>query len=258
MTVWKSMDLKIHKSPIEKYGLIGVVISLLLAMLANELIGYIPKEYHDTYVCFLILIIMLLLILIAYPYLKNWINYTNIEKYGVVGIHKRLDFTKLFKEADKEVKILDTYIPTYVSFLPDLTSALQKGLKVKILVAKPDAEITKLRSIEIGKAFAFSDFKTGVERYISQICRAVVAAGEDAKNNIEIRYYSDLPCMPMYILKNNNKLDKLYFSFFLSKESVNFFHFEVHDKGELLKEFEKYFDEKWDRNEAGKIDCKKY
>ena len=137
-----------------------------------------------------------------------------------------------------------------------MKSALEKGLKVKILVAKPEAEITKLRSIEIGKAYNLSDFKKGLEGYISQICSTANATGVDAQKNIEMRYYSDLPCLPMYILKNKNKSDKLYFSFFLNKESVNFLHFEVQDKGELLEAFEKYFDEKWDRNEKGKIDCK--
>ena len=244
------------KSPIEKYGLIGIVISLLLALLINELIEYIPKDYHTHYVYVLFSIIIVLLILIVYPYLKDWPSYFKLQKHGVVGIHDHLDFSKLFKEAEKEVKILDTYIPTYPSFLQDLESALENGLKVKILVAKPEAGITKLRSIEIGKAYNLENFKKGLEGYISQICSMVNATGIDAQQNIEMRYYSDLPCLPMYILKNKNKPDKLYFSFFLSKESINFLHFEVKDKGELLKEFEKYFDEKWNRNEKGEIDCK--
>jgi len=252
------------KSPIEKYGLIGIVIGLLLALLTNELIEYIPEDYHNYYVYFLISIIILLSILIVYPYLKDWLSYLKLQKltlqkHGVVRIHDHLDFTKLFKEPEKEVKILDTYIPNYASFLPDLKSALENGLKVKILVANPDEKITELRSIEIGEAYNLSDFKKGLESYISQICSTANATGVDAQKNLEMRYYSDLPGLPMYILKNNkNKPDKLYFSFFLTEASVNFLHFEVQDKGELLKAFEKYFDEKWDRNEEGKIDCKIY
>lgn len=251
------------KSPIEKYGLIGIVIGLVLALLTNELIEYIPKGYHTYYVYSLILIIILLLTLIVYPYLKDWLSYlllqkSTLQKHGVVRIHDLLDFRKLFKEAETEVKILDTYIPTYPGFLPDLKSALEKGLKVKILVANPDGNIIALRANEIGKAFPLTDFKNGIKSFVSQICKKANTANADAQKKLEMRYYSDLPGLPMYILKNKNKPDKLYFSFFLTDASVNFLHFEVQDKGKLLKAFEKYFDEKWDRNKSGTINCKSY
>ena len=252
------------KSPTEKYGLIGIMISLLL-LLTNELIEYIPEDYHNYYAYVLILIIILILILIVYPHLKDWLSYLNLQKltlqkHGVVRIHDHLVFSKLFEEADEEVKILDTYVPTYPSFLDDLKLALENGLKVKILVANPNEKITELRSIEIGNAFDLNGFKLGLEGYIYQICKTANTTSLDAQKNLEMRYYSDLPCLPMYILKNKNKNKscKLYFGFFLSKESVNFLHFEVQDKGELFKAFEEYFDKKWDRNNEGIINCKSY
>lgn len=90
------------KLPIEKYGLIGIVIGLLFALVTNELIEYIPKGYHTYYVYSLILIIILVLILIVYPYLKDWLSYLKLQKltlqkHGVVRIHDLLDFRKLFK-----------------------------------------------------------------------------------------------------------------------------------------------------------------
>lgn len=197
-----------------------------------------------------------------YLYLTNLfnalVNLTKFTKYGIKKVHESFDFKKLFDEVEEELKILDTYIPSIELFLPNLAKALERGIKVKILVVNPDSQVTEFRSKELGLEYQIGRFKQGINEYIEMICLKADQLGVEAKKNIELRCFSDLPCLPMYILKNRHKSNKVFFSFFLGKESVNYLHFEVADKKNgLLRDFEEYFDAKWKRNEKGAIDLKK-
>jgi hypothetical protein len=185
--------------------------------------------------------------------------YSHFQKYGLEKIQDTFDFKKIFSEVEDngELKILDTYIPTYAEFLPQLTEALKRNVKIKILYVNPYSRISKLRSEELGEEYKEPIFSKGVEGYISQI--ACKAKETGLIKNIELSYYEDLPCVPMYFIKNKNKPSKLFFSFFLSKESVNYYHFEIIEKpGGIFTDFEKYFDIKWKKNEINKLDIPKY
>ncbi|CAG0957348.1 hypothetical protein METP3_00612 [Methanosarcinales archaeon] len=183
----------------------------------------------------------------------------HFQKYGLEKICDTFDFKKIFNEVEDygELKILDTYIPTYAEFLPQLTDALRRNVKIKILYVNPYSKIAKLRSEELGEEYREPNFSKGVEGYISQIACKVKENG--LTKNIELSYYEDLPCMPMYFIKNKTKPNKLIFSFFLSKESVNYYHFDVIEKPRgIFADFEKYFDAKWKKNEGNKLVIPKY
>lgn len=191
-------------------------------------------------------------------------HYRHFQKHGIENIHETFDFKQIFNEVedDGEIKILDTYIPTYAQFLPHLKAAIERGVKIKILYVKPYSNIARLRSEELGKEYKEPIFSKGVEGYVSQI--ACTANETGLINNIELvscqlAYYEDLPCVPMYFIKNKIKPSKLIFSFFLSKESVNYYHFEIIEKPKgIFVDFEKYFDNKWKKNESHKLDIPKY
>ncbi len=185
----------------------------------------------------------------------------NFQKYGLEKIHERFDFKKIFNEVEDsgEIKILDTYIPIYAEFLPQLKEALKRDVKIKILYVKPYSIVAKLRSEELGEEYKEPIFSKGVEGYVCQI--ACKANETGLIKNIELSYYEDLPGVPMYFIKNKTKTkpSKLIFSFFLSKESVNYFHFETIEKPDgIFADFERYFDNKWKKNEHHILDIPKY
>lgn len=189
--------------------------------------------------------------------IENGIDYSHhFHKYGLERIHENLNFEKIFEEVENggEIQILDTYIPSYAIFLPHLESALKRGVKIKILYVKPGSTIADLRSKEMGRPYSQPQFDNGVKAYRNQI--ALVAAKRELRpmiDNIILRYYEDLPCVPMYIIKNNANISKLYFSFFLCKESVNYLHFEVLKTNSLFADFERYFMQKWNENESNEL-----
>ena len=180
----------------------------------------------------------------------------NFHKYGLERIHENLDFGTIFEEVEDggEIQILDTYIPSAAIFLPQLESALIRGVKIKILYVKPGSTIANLRSKEMGRQYSQPQFDAGVKAYRNQIA-SVVAKSElrPMIDNINLRYYEDLPCVPMYIIKNNTNISKLYFSFFLCKESVNYLHFEVLKTNSLFADFERYFKQKWNENKSNEL-----
>lgn len=189
--------------------------------------------------------------------IEDGLDYSHhFHKYGLERIHENLDFGTIFEEVENggEIQILDTYIPSHPTFSPQLELALKRGVKIKILYVKPGSTIANLRSNEMGGEYLQPQFDNGVKAYRNQI--ALIAAKSELRpmiDNINLRYYEDLPCVPMYIIKNNANISKLYFSFFLCKESVNYLHFEVLKTNSLFADFERYFKQKWNENKSNEL-----
>ncbi|MBI5214428.1 MAG: hypothetical protein HY960_01605 [Ignavibacteriae bacterium] len=187
----------------------------------------------------------------------------NLDKYGLKAMGPPLDFNKIFNDMEPggTLLILDTVIPDIHKTFPSMRSAFDRGVKIKILVSHPDATITKLRAEEIGPEWDYNkSFRPAIYGYISHF-QAIVA--EDKKKRtelLEIRYYEDLPGMPMYILDNpGDNNDYLHHGYFLSSASVELpdVEFTRTNTGVFIA-FLEYFNEKWERNKENKIDLVKF
>lgn len=184
---------------------------------------------------------------------KVGMSYEKIRKQGYNDLHLKFDFNKIFNDVEDGgvLKILDTYIPRVLEFLDSLESALNRDVTIKILVINPDSDVAKFRAEEIKTKCPYPIFKEEIKFYVKRIISKIP---REKVKNLQLRYYSDLPCVPMYILKNTRKPSKLYYSFFLSEASAFCPHFEIIEKPDgLLPAFEKYFDEKWERNAGNDV-----
>tara|TARA_Y100000031_G_C7977318_1_gene273160 strand:- start:132 stop:431 length:300 start_codon:yes stop_codon:yes gene_type:complete len=79
---------------------------------------------------------------------------------------------------------------------------------------------------------------------------AKAAKSVDAIERVSAVRYDDLPCVPMYFIKQEQEgKSKGYFSLFLDKPSINVPHFEVnHTEQGLFVFLESYLKNKWERN----------
>jgi len=191
---------------------------------------------------------------------KPFGNYTgNLAEYGLKGMQPPLDFNVIFNEMKPggTLLILDTVIPDIHRAFPSIRAALDRGVKVQILVAHPESQIAKFRALEMGPVWDYNkSFRPAIYGYISHIQAIVLEDREKRSKLVEMRYYEDLPGLPMYILDNPGENEqKLYHGFFLARASVEAPHVEiVRTRNGIFENFEKYFQEKWERNKGNKID----
>lgn len=184
--------------------------------------------------------------------------YKNLAKHGVQELYPRFSHDRIFDEAKQggEIKILDTYIPTFDNYRPAMERALRRKYKMKFLIMDKDHGYAKARADEI--RFSESKFKGGIQSYLESI--ATTATENRAENLVEVRLYDNLPGIPLYIIKNQ-KQTKLYFSLFLGKASINLPHFEVvktEGAEETFNMFDDYFHKKWKRHFNKKVKLRNY
>jgi hypothetical protein len=182
----------------------------------------------------------------------------SLVRYGVKNVHEPIDLKIVFDQMEKggTLSILDTMLCDFDKTLTNVKDALDRGGKVRVLVIHPDAHVTKLRAEEVGPEWDYDDiFRPAIYKYIVQF-RAVVKDYAIRSKRIEMRYYEDLPCMPLYILDNPGEdNDKLYHGYFLGEPSSQMPHVEIIPmKGGLYDSFLRYFNEKWKRNAKNVID----
>jgi hypothetical protein len=154
-------------------------------------------------------------------------------------------FSTIFLEAESRetVSWLDTYCPLQDEFIRELSAALKRNVSVRMMVIDPECDTAKMRSEELkdslntGEAFTLS-----LRAFIEKMKK--VAA--DSGGKLEIRYYGDLPCVPMYLIGKPGHPRKGFFSIFLSKATVDCSHLELRD-GEWLRHMSEYFEAKWER-----------
>jgi hypothetical protein len=169
-----------------------------------------------------------------------------VAELGIHNAHKPFDFRRIFdeSEAGEYVSWLDTYCPLQNQFLDGIRDAVKRGVRVRMLIVNPKCRNAERRSVELtgtpdtGEAFMHS-LRSFIEK---------MKTFSDANpGQFEIRFYTDLPCVPMYLIGNGKSGPrKGYFSLFLSKASAHSTHIEL-SSGEWLANMGTYFDAKWAR-----------
>jgi hypothetical protein len=169
----------------------------------------------------------------------------SISRYGLVCAHDRLDFRELWKalEINDELCWLDTYCPLTNDFLVELKGALERHVRVKMLVIDPQCQNAAYRSVELERTTETGDsWRTGLADFTTRMQKLQ----RQYSPNFDLRHYDDLPGLPMYLIVRNNTPVRGYFSFFLSQGSAYLVHFELRG-GDLLSEMYNYFISKWNR-----------
>jgi len=172
----------------------------------------------------------------------------SLTQLGVQGAYRKFDFGMIFREARRgeTVSWLDTYCPRQNEFVDDVINALKRGVLVRMLIIDPACENARFRNEELESTVDTGGGWTGgLDAFISKM-KAIAGRGY---GSFEIRYYSDLPCAPMYLVGRAPLARKAYFSIFLVRATAQCQHLEL-SKGEWLSDMAKYFEAKWARQAA--------
>lgn len=168
-----------------------------------------------------------------------------LRQLGVQNAYKPFNFSRIFAEAQpgETVSWLDTYCPLQDEFLHELRNALERKVTVRMLVIEPACQNARNRNIElIGEPDSEEAFDLALANFIMRIERIA----KESAGRLELRYYDDLPCVPMYILGKPKIPRKAFFSLFLSKATAHCTHMEI-SAGEWLDNMNTYFEQKWNR-----------
>jgi hypothetical protein len=167
---------------------------------------------------------------------------------GVNTAYAPFDFGRIFHEAQpgETVSWLDTYCPHENAFLSELVAALNRGVFIRMLIIRPTCENAKYRNEELSQSFDTGEaWDDGLKSFISKMKSASVKSQE----HFQVRFYQDLPCVPMYLVGTPAKARKGYFSLFLVRPTANSHHLEL-GPGEWLDDMAIYFEDKWARQTA--------
>ncbi|GAB1821041.1 hypothetical protein [Herbidospora sp. RD11066] len=172
---------------------------------------------------------------------------SSLSLLGIRNAHPSFDFKMIFKEARRGETIswLDTYCPRQNEFIDDLMGALRRGVSVRMLVIDPTCENARFRDQELeGTIDTGEAWTAGLEAFI----RKMEAISTRDLGRFEIRYYRDLPCIPMYLIGKPLAPRRGYFSIFLTRATAHCQHLELRG-GEWLHDMANYFEKKWTRQE---------
>lgn len=167
-----------------------------------------------------------------------------LTELGIETAYRQFGFSQIFKDAKQGETVcwLDTYCPVQNEFLEELESAMRRKVTIRMLVIDPECENARARNhelsgtLETGKAFMDS-----LKLFVTKM--ELIAAHSSGR--LEVRYYSDLPCVPMYLIGKHGQPRKAFFSIFLSKPTAHCSHVEL-SSGEWLTNMASYFDRKWE------------
>ncbi len=173
-------------------------------------------------------------------------------RWGLTAFHESLDFSELFSSLvpGDQLLWLDTYCPDYKRFLPNLKAAVSNGAVVKMLVVDPISDVAKYRAQEISYPnYEQEVFCRNIASFLDEVGRVFTDTGMHITGSLEIRKYSDLPSLPMYIRSREGKAIVGYTSFYLTQPTAFFAHLEWSGGSDsMLSWFEKYFLQKWKRH----------
>lgn len=175
----------------------------------------------------------------------------SLTELGVNAAHARFEFSTIFQEANKgeTVSWLDTYCPLQNVFLNELEAASLRGVHVRMLIIEPESENSHFRSQEMSSTYETGEaYESGLRNFILRM----TAIAKKSGGTFEIRFYRDLPCVPMYLVGRAPSARKGYFSLFLVRPTAECQHLELH-KGEWLDDMAKYFQEKWERQPVSAV-----
>jgi len=166
---------------------------------------------------------------------------------GLVRIHKRLDFARLFESLGPgdELLWLDTYCPANSEFFDKIRPALERGAKIKWLIIDPRSVNAEYRGHEI----ELETFTQEVELFAKRVSSVNWSRDGFDERSCQILAYDDLPGMPMYIVTHKGVPVRGYSGFFLAKPSAFFAHLEwTLVKDGVLENMHDYFQQKWNKH----------
>jgi hypothetical protein len=169
-------------------------------------------------------------------------------KYGFNGFATAAPRT-VFNDLGKgdELLWLDTYSPDLRLFVRQLCEAVHRGADLRMLVIDPAAETARLRADEIiDVGYDTGTFCDDTRDFLEVLAKAAADLG-DAPGNLEIRCYSDLPCIPMYLRLQEGQTVNGITGYFLSEPSFDTVHIKWSSTPTgMLTGFQKYFEHKWE------------
>lgn len=170
----------------------------------------------------------------------------SIAAQGIVRAHDRFDFKNIFDLAGRGDVVwwLDTYCPLKDAFLEALRDALGRGAHIRMLVIDKDSQTARYRSEELaGTPDTGNTWQTGLMDFQNRMQSLAIASN----GALELRSYADLPGMPIYVISRGGEATAGFFSFFLTKPSAHFVHFEI-AAGPLINAMFDYVENKWKRS----------
>jgi len=170
--------------------------------------------------------------------------------YGLSGFYREMNFNELFDSLNTgdELWWLDTYAPDHLRFIGHLRNALRRGAKIYMLVLNPESQNAEHRAEEIGDLFKPPSFKEDLRRFWNDAssCKENAEAG----GGLELRWYSDLPCMPIYVVRKGQRAEFGFTSFFLNHPTGYEFPHLKWGQGDMLNHFLLYIQNKWEKNKG--------
>jgi hypothetical protein len=168
-------------------------------------------------------------------------------RYGFAGFATEVPRT-LFNglHSGDELLWLDTYSPDLRLFVRQLCEAVHRGADIRMLVIDPEAETAGLRACEIvDVGYDTGSFSDDTRDFLAVLTKAA-ADLDDAPGSLEIRCYSDLPCIPMYLRMHEGQAIDGITGYFLSEPSFDTVHIKWSSTPTgMLGGFQKYFEHKW-------------
>ena len=168
---------------------------------------------------------------------------------GLVSFDAEINFTKLFNELNNGDVLwwLDTYAPDHKRFIEHLQEALNRGVIVNFMVLHPNSDNCRYRAGEIVDGiYDYDRFSAELRRFWEDVKSCKPPANSGGKVNMCL--YSDLPCIPMYLVSRAEHPIYAYTSFYLRKPTGYRFPHIRWEKGEMLSHFYDYIKFKWERN----------
>jgi len=169
----------------------------------------------------------------------------SIDELGIHAAFPKFDYGLIFREARRgeTVSWLDTYCPRQNEFYEDIERCVERGVAIRMLIIDAGCENAKHRNEELETTVNTGG---GWDAGLAGFMAKMQTVASKATGLFEIRYYSDLPCVPMYLIGNGRRPRKGYFSLFLVRPSAGCHHIELRS-GEWLADMAKYFEAKWNR-----------
>lgn len=180
-------------------------------------------------------------------------------RYGLNRVIPRLDFKQVFDRLSKndELLWLDTYCPEQFNFQRCMRQAIERGAKIRMMAIDPNCQNAQNRASEIDPSlgYTYDAFRMEAIANIQHLADSLRSLDVKSREGVDVaslrlRFYTDLPCVPMYLVLHKGWPVRGYTGFYLGDPSFEMPHLEWSRGAEsILKSFADYFERKWRENE---------
>lgn len=122
----------------------------------------------------------------------------SIAKYGINSVIPKMNyelFDSKIKNAKKEIVIMQTWLNAMEPISEDLKDAINRGVKVKILLLKENSELAKNRNQTLGYGYNSQRSKALYSGVLSSLLKT-------KSPNLELRVHEFIPPFSMYCVDN--------------------------------------------------------